>query len=335
MKTTIFVLCLFIGQCVIAQNYIPQPLENGASRIMFYNCENFFDCQDDTLCSGDDAYLPYGDLHWTEKRFRIKRNALARAIIGVGTNRPPVLVGLCEIENADVLSELCNESPLRSVGYQFIHRNSPDHRGIDVALLYQPSLFTILETRFLRGAEPWSSREMLAVKGVLGLSDTLFVVVCHWPSKKGGATGERLRAEVAGVAAAYADSVLAQNLQAALIFCGDFNDEAFSHAISLLCKKGDKERLVDLAQNVVPSNMGSHKFRGHWSVIDHFIVSHALLNADLQLVDPVMHLAALPFLLEKDESGLGVKPFRTYLGFRYHGGTSDHLPVYIDVRKDD
>lgn len=310
-------------------------LSKGMSRVMFYNCENFFDCENDTLCEGDDTYLPFGDLHWTEKRFRIKRNALARAIIGVGTSAPPVLVGLCEIENAEVLTSLCDESPLRTVGYKFVHRNSPDHRGIDVALLYQPSLFEIIETRFLRGAEPWKSREMLAVKGVLAQSDTLVVVVCHWPSKKGGAMGERLRAEIADVAANYADSILNNNPNVALIFCGDFNDEANSSSILKLCNNVDKERLVDLAARTIPSNIGSHKFRGHWGTIDHFMVSKNLINngLSLQLSTSAMYIAALPFLIEADETALGIKPFRTYLGFRYHAGTSDHLPVFIDLQK--
>jgi endonuclease/exonuclease/phosphatase family metal-dependent hydrolase len=339
MRVLFLYLFLFLVQTIVAQSNksvsVLQPPAKDASRVMFYNCENFFDCQDDTLNTGDDTYLPYGDLHWTNKRFRLKRNALARAIIGIGTSKPPVLVGLCEIENASVLNELCYESPLQSAHYKFIHRNSPDHRGIDVALLYLPSLFKPLETRFLRGAEPWSSREMLAVKGVLNGADTLYLVVCHWPSKKGGAVGERLRKEVATVAASYADSVLSANPQAVLIFCGDFNDESSSAAINILCQNRNRERLIDLAQRVVPDNLGSHKFRGHWSVIDHFIVSPQLTKKEslMHLTNNQMYLGALPFLLENDETALGVKPFRTYLGFRYHGGTSDHLPVYIDLQR--
>jgi predicted extracellular nuclease len=328
---------IFFNLCFNAVfSQIPKPVEKGCVRIAFFNCENFFDSVEDPTNSGDDAYQPSGELHWTYSRYQAKYNAIAKAIIGVGTTSPPVLMGLCEIENAHVLKDLCTKSPLSAAGYHFIHRDSPDHRGIDVALLYLPQQFEPIEIRFLRGKEPWTTREMLAVKGIIEQRDTLHLVICHWPSKKGGTEGELLRNETAQVARNYADSVFRYQSNACILFAGDFNDEAYTPALSQLCTN-QTQPLFDLAVKTDSTTIGSHKFDGHWSIIDHFISSKSLISnhPGLKITTLQMRIAALPFLLIPDESRLGVKPFRTYTGFRYQGGTSDHLPVYIDLRLSD
>jgi len=164
----------------------------------------------------------------------------------------------------------------------------------------------------------------------------LFFVICHWPSKKSGAEGDLLRNETAQVSRNYADSVFRYHPNANILFTGDFNDEPHTPALSILCTSR-KYPLFDLAEKLTNQNIGSHKFNGHWSTIDHFVSSKNLITNDkgLKIAPTVMQIAALPFLLIPDESRLGVKPFRTYTGFRYQGGTSDHLPVYVDLHLSD
>jgi endonuclease/exonuclease/phosphatase family metal-dependent hydrolase len=308
---------------------------------MFYNTENFFDTKNDSLSSGDDDYTPSGKLHWTYKRFSQKRDNIAKTIQAVGNPCAPVLVGFCEVENENVLHELCLFSPLKALNYKYIHFDSPDRRGIDVALLYRNEYFKVLKAKPISINFPkdpdLKTRDLLLVEGVMDQTDTLYVMVCHWPSKRGGEEASENRREfVASVCRNVFDSILAVHKNANLLLMGDLNDESHTSAIEHFLGAGDasqtEKNLVDMACNLHGAE-GSHKYQGVWSCIDHIIVSRNMMSktSAIQLVSKSQQIFALPFLLDDDPTWMGQKPHRTFNGPSYAGGTSDHLPVAVDV----
>ena len=153
---------------------------------MFYNVENLFDCRHDSL-KEDREFLPDGEKKWTPARYWRKLDALSKVVAAVGEERLPDLVGLCEVENDSVLFDLTRRSSLRALGYRYVATHSPDVRGIDVALLYQPGSFRLLESHEIpvpsaeAGFRP--TRNVLYVKGEVLSGDTLHVLVCHLPSR--------------------------------------------------------------------------------------------------------------------------------------------------------
>lgn len=319
-------------------------VKRGDYRIMFYNCENFFDIYDDPQ-KRDEDFTPDGIKHWTEKKFQEKLMHISQVIAAVGGGKPPELVGLCEVENQFVLEQLTQKSPLRVFGYKIIHYESPDHRGIDVALLYQPSRFKPIYTQKIpvvfKDSNSRPTRDILYVKGTLVNGDTLNVFVNHWPSRWGGMLEtEPKRMLAAALLRTKTDSILKENPKAKIFIMGDLND--FPTNKSLLVSLHALHNfdtiipteLYDLSwylQEV--KHLFSHRYHGEEGILDQMIVSGTLLDttSTLYTTKDNAHIFNADFLLEKDKYGPGKVPFRTYIGMKYHGGYSDHLPPYIDL----
>lgn len=312
-------------------------------RIMFYNVENLFDTVDDTL-KMDEEFLPEGIRNWSKFRYYQKQNQLSKVITAVGGWSPPDLIGLCEIENHGVLTYLTRQSPLYIFGYQIIHQESPDARGIDVALLYQPKNFRLINTEFIAVDYPVNqrkTRDILYARGILPNNDTLHLFVNHWPSRYGGQLeSEKNRIFVAKLLKQKTDSILNKHPQALITLIGDFNDEPNNTSLLKTLNalpafdSSVHKQLINLSYELRYSkNEGSHKYQGQWALLDQVIVSSGLLNKSQNTYTTPEKLTIMraPFLLEPDEAFLGDKPFRTYVGFKYKGGFSDHLPVFIDL----
>ena len=297
-------------------------------RIMFWNVENFFDTKDDPQKS-DEEFLPDATRHWTSSRYRDKLKKLAKTIVASGDERVPDLVGLCEVENDSCLYDLTRRSPLREAGYRYVMTDSPDRRGIDVALLYQRGSFKLIGKQSIRiphqqvKREP--TRDILHVSGRILSGDTLDVMVCHFPSRSGGqAKTEPYRLLAARTLRHTVDSLMQVRQHPYLIIMGDFNDYPSNKSMKkVLCGKGD---LVNLMEGM---KKGTYRYRGEWGIYDQFIVSRNVL-AKKKNVQILRH----PFLLEEDEKYGGDKPFRTYNGMKYVGGYSDHLPIALDLLLD-
>jgi endonuclease/exonuclease/phosphatase family metal-dependent hydrolase len=331
----------------LAQNgNCANPLIEKHDRIMFYNVENLFDTQNDPL-KRDEEYLPFRGKFWNQRRLNAKINRISQVIIAVGGWGPPVLGGLCEIENHLVLNELLTRTPLEKFGYRFIHQESPDPRGIDVALLYRSPQFVPLKYEAISIVDPaekkFRTRDILYVKGVLQ-GDTLHLYVNHWPSKFGGvADSEPNRLRAASVLKQHIDGLMEDDPGAKIILMGDFNDtpsdpSLFDGLGAKPCDGGAfaEQNLYNLSYNHAQSGKGSHKFQAHWSLIDNIIVNGVLLKAcqkGLYTHCDSFQIFDASFLLEPDNTHLGNKPFRTYAGFRYNNGFSDHLPVYFDLKR--
>ncbi|MFB6318531.1 endonuclease/exonuclease/phosphatase family protein [Saccharicrinis sp. FJH54] len=326
---TLLLIILFITPVLVnAQN-------EKECKVMFYNVENMFDHMNDSL-TNDGEFTPEGQRHWTSYKATQKINNIARVIIAAGGMNPVDLVGLAEVENRYVLDKLTRYSPLQNLRYAVIHKESPDRRGIDVALLYKKTSYSPLINRYIpvTTSDPeFRTRDILYSKGILNRADTVHIFVNHWPSRYGGVVASRpLRCKAATILKSMTDSILSSNLNSNIIIMGDFNDYPCDESITKCLGAGKKGRLVNLA--LYSDDDGSYKYQGRWGFLDQFIVSSSLYERKSNglILLKYESVISFPFMLEKDDKYTGDKPFRTFSGYRYNGGFSDHLPVMIILK---
>ena len=314
---------IFLWIWLVMEGWIPGQAGNDEALILFWNLENFFDYRDGGGGSSDTAFSPQGERHWTRKRFYAKCNAIAKALLWTGGRygRPPDVIGVAEVENAFVLRRLLQATALRKLDYGIVHRESPDRRGIDVALLYRKSLFDTLSVSlrkiYGRDGVALPTRGILCV--TLGRKEDgtkVHYLVNHHPSKYGGAAVSAERRMLAAATLRH----LADSLGGTVIAMGDFNDTPGNPVYDTLLGP-----LVCKGRDLYRTGRGSIRYDGRWELIDLFFVSSFL--------DCSMDLVEIPFLMTEDRSHAGRKPLRTYSGPRYTGGVSDHLPVILRVTK--
>lgn len=314
--------------------------EKADFRIGFYNVENLFDLENDPD-KHDDAFTPDGENRYTFSRYKKKSVGLARTILAMGVWEPMEIVGLCEVENEWVLEGFTKHSPLRNAGYEIIHENSPDRRGIDVACLYRPDKFNLILYKYYRVVFPHDpdrkTRDILYMKGILPNADTLHLFINHFPSRWGGQfASEPGRAHVAGMIRQKVDSLNERYNDPLIVITGDFNDEPDD--ISLKDVLDAKLNPADAKDNdlinlmaPVKYKFGTFFFQGEWNLLDHFIISNQLLNGKSTYTR--INSAGIfdaPWLLTKNAAGQDVV-FRTFQGPAYKGGYSDHLPIFLDL----
>ena len=310
-------------------------------RLVFWNVENLFDTHDDTT-KNDDAFTPTGTNHWNSQRYRTKVQHLCQALTALGERGDgrfdmPVVVGLAEVENARVLRELCRGTGLRRFGYDFVHFDSPDARGIDNALLYRKKAYRPFLCQAITMSDSsrgWLTRDLLLVEGTLTTGDTLMLLVCHLPSKRGGSNAERQRMYVAQRLRTVMDTLLAAHPTAATVVMGDFNSEPYELR-GILTPEGDSS--YRNLMGGAPPGTGSYLFQGHWSWLDQMLVSRTLLPGDsvgcLELLQEQGQRFEADFLMTESPQHLDRAPRRTFQGWHYLGGYSDHLPIYIDLQR--
>lgn len=338
-RTVLIVLFLLISLCSF-----PQKNTDKIS-ILFYNVENLFDTKNDPQTE-DDEFTPEGDRHWTSKKLNKKLLNISKVILSASGWDAPAIIALCEIENRIVLEKLLTKTPLKSHPYKIIHKESPDHRGIDVAFLYSPKQFYPIEYNFYplkdKNGTVIKTREILYVLGVLNETDTLHFFVDHWPSRYGGLLETKaLRNSAATLLRQKVDELCEIYNSPKIVILGDFNDQPTDESLKnyLKAKPVNSEiansDLFNLSYNWENHSTGTLKYHSQWSVFDQIIVSGALLNALSGFVAKPKDATILnhPFLFEKDEKYGGLKPKRTYSGYSYLGGFSDHIPVLLQLEK--
>ena len=286
------------------------------------NCENLFDYRHDEG-KEDLEFTPDGTRRWTRTRYWRKLNAIGQELLSCSDELPD-LVALVEVENDSVLRDLTRRSLLRGAGYHYLMTCSPDVRGIDVALLYQPVRFRPLcydaiAVEPLSGMRP--TRDILYVRGETQGSDTLHVFVVHAPSRYSGELETRPhRARVMERLIEAVDSLQGKSV----LVAGDFNDYADSPSLLLL---RSRTALVNVSAGVQGKGgraHGTYRYQGEWQSIDHVLLSPPLARR----VHSV-YVNDAPFLLEPETKYGGWKPRRTFNGFRYQRGYSDHLPLVV------
>ena len=319
-------------------------------RVVSYNVENLFHPKHDTVWEpnpnpslkgreifiekDDYEWTPDGERRWSYTRYYRKVENIARVLTNIGEWDGVDIVGLQEVENALCVKRLCYT--LRPGEYDFVHYESPDPRGIDVALVYKKSRVDTIATRAIRvsaslndgmsAAKPLNgeliTRDILYVQARVDKKDTLHLFVCHLPSQRGGAAETEWKREaVKKVLQGAVDSVLAIEPQAKIVIMGDFNGEPKEDL------RGLRNRMVVESQKSKVESHGTHKYHGRWSCLDQFYTSPALDSLS------TVRIYDAEWVQEPDEKYLGLKPKRTFNGFRYQkDGFSDHLPIVLMIK---
>ncbi len=306
--------------------------------VLTYNCENAFDTIHDT---GKDDYefLPSGERRYSKYRMFRKLKGIMKVIASADADRPVDLIGLCEVENDTVLTYLTSRTALNKMRYRYVMTDSEDNRGIDVALLYSPFTFHLINYCSVRvdGLDK-PTRDILVASGTLFSGDTLDVMVCHLPSKLGGRNSDTRRLRVAEKLRSVTDSLLSVRTNPNLLIMGDFNAEYTKSLfkdvmnVDILYSDTTKNSVSNhqLFDIVADKKEGTYKYKGEWSLIDHIIVSGNLIQGEnIYLNYHDCSILSPSFLLEDDNTYGGKKPFRTYIWKKYNGGYSDHLPVFV------
>ena len=311
----------------------------------FYNVENLFDIFDDPR-KNDDAFTPKGKKHWTQKRYSKKLDRTSEVLSEINVNELPEFIGLAEVENRDVLEDLINQKRLKSGNYKIIHEESPDKRGIDVALLYRPSDFKELSHRAIpvsiKSNPNYVTRHILYIKGILSGTDTIHIFVNHWHSRIGGVKkSEYKRIIAAKTLRNNINKIFNKNKDAKIIVMGDFNDTPQNKSIYITLFATNKkdnlqfDELYNLMYNKSLNGKGTSTYSGDWYMLDNLIVSKSLLSGNGFTVthDGGMIYDNPKVLYYQNKVGVYVTNQTYGNADRYYGGYSDHLPVYFMLTK--
>ncbi len=335
-------ICLFCCMLTCAQD---QNLYH-VYTVAFYNVENLFDTVKDSLIFDED-FTPEGSNAWTKERYRIKIEHVSKVISGIGIRyrkRPPDIIGLCEVENLKVLQDLVAHPMLSPFDYGIIHQNSPDERGIDVAMLYNKHTFLPVSIKYhslnLLNEQRYKeyTRSQLVVHGFLD-NEAMYLIVNHWPSRRGGETRSRpYRIAAAELNLSIIDSVKRTDFAPAIIGMGDFNDDPTDYTFKKVLRTKRKsialedQELYNPMEQLFLRGEGSLAYRDRWSLFDQFYISGNLKNGNAPMQLWKAGIYNPQFLRTQTGTFIGY-PFRTYAGGRYTAGYSDHFPVYLYLIK--
>lgn len=318
--------------------------------IAFYNVENLFDTKNDPVTFDDDR-TPDGKDHWTVDIYKQKLKNMAKVIADIGkdvTNNAPAIIGLAEVENRKVIEDLANEPALLAKDYGIIHFDSPDRRGIDVALMYQKALFiprtkSTHELIIYDNEDPTKrryTRDQLLVSGYLD-GDLIHVIVNHWPSRSGGeARSRHKREKAAQLNRKIIDSLFAEDPYAKIITMGDLNDDPDNTSVKkILGAKAKKEQvklkgLYNPMANMAKKGVGSLAWRDSWNLFDQIIFSKAFLSDDYTSYRYYKSGVFNKNYLANPRGRFKGYPYRSFANGGFTGGYSDHFPVFMYLIKE-
>ncbi len=307
--------------------------------VAFYNVENLFDTVDDPH-KQDNEFLPKSAKKWNSTRYQLKLQHIAEAISSIDNDNLPIFVGLCEVENRLVVNDLINQNPLKKGHYAVLHQNSPDKRGIDCAAIYRKDRISVEKVSFTQvllpnHKEP-STRDILLAKVQLDHKYPLYILVNHWPSRLGGKEKSAVnRYAVAKKVRHLCDSLYQLSPNIPQIIIGDFNDTPSDSSLTFYLGAdtltNGKSRLQNLSYPIQKLGGGSYFYKNNWEMLDNVVVSKNLNKAGFLKVKRVaIHTEYNPLFYTNKQ---GTKSLaRTYSGKQYHGGYSDHLPVFIELQ---
>lgn len=335
-------LTLFVGgSCKAQKKEVKKPKQVA---IAFYNVENLFDTKDDPV-KLDDDFTPYGAYRYSEKIYRAKLRNIARVLESMTSKKypnGPAIIGLAEVENKTVLRDLTNQPSIKDRGYQYLWYDSPDPRGIDVAMLYDPKQFRVLKatavpiTYTVKGRLA-ASRDMLFVRGILE-GDTVFVMVNHWPSRKEGQKeSESKRIAAAEINKEKVELLWRKNIHANIIIMGDMNDNPNDKSIEKTLGAFSNRYIKRLGFLYNPwaekhqSGKGTSVYMRQWDHFDQIIISDGLLdNNGWKYSKAVIY--DKEFLKDTYKNAKGY-PYRSFKGTHWIKGYSDHFPILIELEQ--
>lgn len=305
--------------------------------VVSYNTENLFDTVDDPKIP-DEEFLPASEKKWDTERYQKKLVDLARVISEVNPDELPEIVGLVEIENRSVLDDLVKTGALKNQKYGIVHEESPDYRGIDVALIYRADAFKELMHEAIPVVFPdepdFKTRDILHVVGQIR-HKTIHIFVNHWPSRIGGDDKtEPKRVLAASILKNRVDLIQSTDPEARIVIMGDMNDEPANKSLKETLgagSPGSGSKLVNLMFPDDQAGLGTYFYSGNWNMLDNLVVSGNLLASPKMKIE-----GGKGFIFSKDwmifTNKNGAKtPNRSYVGDKYVGGVSDHFPVYFKM----
>ncbi|MBU2020107.1 MAG: endonuclease [Bacteroidetes bacterium] len=304
--------------------------------VVFYNVQNLFDINDDPL-TNDNSFTPEGEMTWNQERYSLKIKQLSDIVFEIG-NKNPLLIGLVEIENEEVVQAIANEGNLKNSKYRVAHFDSEDVRGIDCALLYDAEKIRKIHQEKLSvelaGDADFVTRDILYFKGETSEKKLLHIFVNHWSSRRDG----KAQTEIKRIASAQTlrkkiEEIMEVEPLANILIMGDFNDQPSDKSLQVLQQIGGKNTpfFSNLMRPLQKRKSGTIVYKRQWFLFDQFIVSESLLSPDgLHIKNKEAFIYKTKDLLFTYPNGSS-KPNATYGGSTYFGGYSDHLPIYLTI----
>ena len=348
MKRKLFQATIFIVAFFICTKFVSaQEKKYKVGCIAFYNLENLYDTLNDPN-TNDDEFTPNGPYKYSGERYKEKLKHMSQVISQIGNEYVkggPVIIGVSEIENRAVLEDLIKQDSLKASNYGIVHFNSPDKRGVDVGLLYQKNNFTVTSSKSVTlkipGRTDFFTRDQLVVGGKFN-GEQLYIIVNHWPSRRGGEKrSAALRNAAADLCKSIVDSIQNIDSTAKVIIMGDLNDDPTNKSLTNHLKaKGNqaevgKRDLYNPGYNMFKKEgLGSLAYRDSWNLFDQIIISGTLLGDDRSTYKFFKAKIFNRNFLTQKEGAFSGYPLRTYVGTTYMGGYSDHFPVYIFLTKE-
>ena len=336
----LLIACVF-ASAVSAQDQADSKRQYMVYGVAFYNLENLFD----TINANgkyDLEFSPNGAKKWDSVKYWSKINNMAQAIASMKSDYTPLgpaVIGVAEVENKSVLNDLVANDQIKDLNLQVVHHDSPDRRGIDVSLLYNPDLFEVINVtnhRLTIKDDPgFLTRDHMCVTGRMG-NDIASIIVNHWPSRLGGEERSRhLRDAAAQLCKNMADSIWNINPNQCVIIMGDLNDDPYNNSCAKVLgakkkhNKVKKHGFYNPFWKTFDSGYGTLSYKGAWNLFDQIIVSGTLLDGNSYQLKYWRHeIVYRDFLLNQDGKYKG-QPLRTFAGGRFLNGYSDHLPSQI------
>lgn len=323
---------LFATSILLTLAYILAPSARAEEFFVgSWNVENLFDTKDDPAVSGDEEYTPDSPKHWTQERLDIRLKNLARIISKMNDGKGPDVLGLCEVENRDVVKMLVEKLQPLHRKYEIVHKDSPSERGIDCAIIYDTNVFTLAGSDF-HHVDAGNTRDIVEAHLKRNGSD-LYVFMDHWPSRF---HEDSYRDKAADVLRKRVDELLSADPKADMIMVGDFNDEPDNESLRdhlRVVKRADQMNGGSLLDTIAPlkdSGKGTIVYKNHWELIDHVIISPGLLDAaGFKWKKGSTRRIDFPELIFRPRGkGEIPRPNQSYTRNDFHKtGYSDHLPV--------
>lgn len=339
----LYILILFSAVCtpIFAQK---------DAMIAFWNVENLYDTVDDPAVK-DEEFLPSAKNAWTSQRYNTKLTNTAEVILKMNNGVGPDILGMAEVENKGVLVDLTTKTDLKKQKYGIVHFDSPDQRGIDVALIYKTKSFKVLSSSSVAvvlpkgekdSAAPRPTRDILVVRGILNKKDTICILVNHWPSRLGGVEqSDPKRMAAAETVVRICDSLKMLFPNGEIISMGDYNDEPSDRSMMTLTLSsyGDGHYIqgnhiapfVNMMDSIKASGDGTHYYKKEKSCLDQILVTPNLREKKSYYVTQAF-IFKPEWIFAEVYKNDGLSPKRTWAGSRYIGGYSDHLPVYTILK---